>query len=120
MKTLLLITFLLFSSFSFAQQNEKGNTVINKNSSPQATLLSVSAYPNPFSIATKINFQSTKIQLVEFTVKNLLGKTVFQEQVNTKAGYNTILFNRNDLIKGMYIYTLQTENEIISKRLVIR
>lgn len=119
MKKLLIITFLLFFSFSFAQQNKKNNLVIIKKE-PQTTLSSVSAYPNPFNTTTKINFQSTRIQLVEFTVKNLLGKTVFSEQVNARAGYNTLLFNRYDLIKGMYIYTLQTENDIISKRLVIR
>jgi len=119
MKKLLLITFLLFTTFSFAQQNEKDGVVI-KNSKQQTTLSSVSAYPNPLSVTTKINFQSTKEQLVEFTVKNLLGKTVYLEQVNTKIGYNTIPFNRNDLIKGMYIYTLQTKSEVISKRLVIR
>ena len=119
MKKLLLITFLLFFFFSFAQQTEKGNLVINKYE-PQTTLSSVSAYPNPFNIVTKINFQSTKIQFVEFSVKNLLGKTVYIEPINTKIGYNTILFNRTDLTKGMYIYTLQTKNEIISKRLVIR
>lgn len=119
MKKLLLITFLLFFTFSFAQQNETKNTVVNK-SLHQPTLSAVSAYPNPFNLTTKINFQSTKIQLVEFTVKNLLGKTVYLEQINTKIGYNALLFNRDDLIKGMYIYTLQTETDIISKRLVLR
>lgn len=119
MKKLLLITFLLCFTFSFAQQNEKGVYVVKKNK-PQTTLLSVSAYPNPFNVATKIKFSSTKIQIVEFTVKNLLGKTVYHEQVNTKKGYNTIPFKRDNLQKGMYIYTLQTKHEIISKRLVIR
>jgi len=119
MKKLLLITILLYSTFSFAQQNEKDHVIIKKNEQ-HTTLSSVSAYPNPFNVTTKINFQSTKIQLVEFTVKNLLGKTVYLEQVNCEIGYNAIQFNRDDLIKGMYIYTLQTENEIISKRLVIK
>ena len=119
MKKLLLIIVLLYSSFSFAQQNEKNTRFINKNKH-QTTLFSVSAYPNPFNVTTKINFQSTEMQSIEFTVKNLLGKTVYIEQVNCEIGYNAILFNRDDLIKGMYIYTLQTENEIISKRIVIR
>ncbi len=119
MKKLLLITILLYSAFSVAQQTEKSDLVFNENE-PQTTLSSVSAYPNPFNVTTKINFQSSKIQLVEFTVKNLLGKTVFIERVSSEIGYNFILFNRDDLIKGMYIYTLQTDNEIISKRLVIR
>jgi len=119
MKKLLLITFLLFYSFSFAQQNEKENIVIKK-SEPQSTLSSVSAYPNPFNVATKINFKSTKVQKVEFTVKNLLGKTVYSELINAKIGNNTIPFNRYNLTKGMYIYNLHTKNDIISKRLVIR
>ncbi len=119
MKKLLLIIVLLYSAFSFAQQNEKDTIISNKNKQ-QTTITSVSAYPNPFNVITKINFQSTQIQLVEFTVKNLLGKTVFIQQINSKIGYNAIPFNRDDLIKGMYIYTLQTENEIISKRIVIR
>ena len=119
MKKLLLITFLLCFSFSFAQQNEK-ETFIVKKKKPQITLLAVSAYPNPFNVTTKINFRSTKIQIIEFTVKNLLGKTLYHEQVNSKIGYNTIPFKRDNLQKGMYIYTLQTKSEIISKRLVIR
>lgn len=119
MKKLLLIIFILSFSFSFAQQIENKSGIINENKQ-QTTLFSVAAYPNPFTLKTKINFRATKAQLVEFTVKNLLGKIVYTEQVNSKIGYNTILFNRDDLIKGMYIYTLQTETEIISKRLVIR
>ena len=119
MKKLLLITLLLCFSFSFAQQTGKEVFIVKKREL-QTTLLSVSAYPNPFNIATKIKFRSTKVQIIEFTVKNLLGKTVYHERINTKRGYNTIPFKRDNLQKGMYIYTLQTKHEIISKRLVIR
>ena len=119
MKKLLLITFLLFFSFSFAQQSEKNNGDVTSNI-PPATLLLVSAYPNPFSADTSINFRSTKAQTIEFTVKNLLGTTVYAEQINAASGYNAIPFNRNSLTKGMYIYCLQTDGEIISKRLIIK
>lgn len=119
MKKLLLITLLLFFSFSFAQQSEKNNGDVIDNI-PPATLLSVSAYPNPFSVDTSINFRSVKSQTIEFTVKNLLGTTVYAEQLNATAGYNAIPFNRNTLTKGMYIYSLQTDSEIVSKRLIIK
>lgn len=119
MKKLLFITVLLFFSYSFAQQSEKNNGDLNKDI-PQVTLLSVSAYPNPFSVDTSINFRSSKSQSVEFTVKNLLGTTVYGEKINANAGYNTIPFNRNSLTKGMYIYSLQTDAEIVSKRLIIK
>lgn len=121
MKKLLLLTFLflLFFSFSFAQQSEKNNVYPDKNI-PQVTLLSVSAYPNPFISDTSINFRSVKVQTIVFTVKNLLGTTVYEEKIEAASGNNTIAFNRNSLTKGMYIYSLQTDVEIVSKRLVIK
>lgn len=119
MKKILLITFFLFSAISFAQQIESNEDVVKKNSH-STTLTSVSASPNPFSIQTRIRFKSSKEQLIRFTVKNLLGKTVFLQQIDSKKGNNSINFERNNISKGMYIYTLQTETEVISKRLVIR
>lgn len=119
MKKLLLITFLLFFSYTFAQQSEKSNADPSKNI-PQLTLLSVSAYPNPFITDTNISFKSVKAQNIVFTVKNLLGTTVYEEQFEAASGNNTIPFNRNNFSKGMYIYSLQTDVEIVSKRLVIK
>lgn len=119
MKKLLLILFLLSLTISFAQQKEMNSAFIKKNE-PISTLSLVSAYPNPLTVKTNINFQSNKNQFVEFTVKNLLGKTVYGERFDAKSGMNSILFNRDDLAKGMYIYSLQTETEVVSKRLVIR
>ncbi len=119
MKKLLLITFLLVTTIGFCQQNFNGNTTINKNQTIE-TILSLSAYPNPFTIKTRINFISNKDQIIEFTVKNLLGKTVYLEKIDASSGNNSIIFNRNNLSPGMYIYSLQTETEVISKRLVIK
>jgi len=119
MKKLLLFTFLLFFTFSFAQQNDKKDGTIKK-SDPPVTITAISASPNPFSVKTRISFKSTKEQLIEFSVKNLLGNTVYIESINTKKGLNTIHFERNNIDKGIYIYTLQSDSEVSSKRLVIR
>jgi hypothetical protein len=119
MKKLLLLTFLVFTTFCFSQQSDKNNTVIKRSETP-ITLKSVTASPNPFSTKTTINFQSTKSQLIVFTLKNLLGKTVYSEQISASTGQNIINFEKNDISKGMYIYTLQTGSEVISKRLVIQ
>ena len=119
MKKLLLLTFLLCFTFSFAQQNDKRDGV-NKKNDPPITITVISASPNPFSVKTMISFKSTKGQLIEFSVKNLLGNTVYIEQINTKKGLNTFHFERNNIDKGIYIYTLQSDSEVTSKRLVIR
>jgi len=119
MKKLLLITLLLSVTFSFAQQNNE-NDADPKNNEPPKVILSVSASPNPFSVRTKIIFSLKEDNLVQFSVKNLLGKTVYFEKVDAKSGINSIIFDKDDLTKGMYIYSIQIENQIISKRLIIR
>lgn len=119
MKKLLLIALLLSVTFSFAQQKNENDFDPNNNEPPK-TILSLSASPNPFSVRTKINFQLTEAKLIEFSVKNLLGKTVYFEKIDGKSGVNSIIFDKDDLIKGMYIYSIQTENQVVSKRLIIR
>jgi hypothetical protein len=119
MKKLLLIPFLLVCTFLFGQQTNESSAATSKNEFV-ASIFSVSASPNPFTTETTIHFTSNKNQAVFYIVKNLLGKTVFQSKVDAKIGLNSLLFERNDLSKGMYVYSLQTDTEIISKRLVIR
>lgn len=118
MKKLLFLIFIFVNTIFFAQQNDD-NTTIKQNSSTN-TLSSISASPNPFNVNTQISFYSSKNQTIEFAVKNLLGKTVFRKKILSKTGTNFFNFGRNDITKGMYIYTLQTDVEVISKRLVIR
>ncbi len=80
----------------------------------------LSAAPNPFSNSTKITFESIDNSPVIFIVKNILGTTVFKENLKTKAGYNLVSFYKGNLKTGMYIYSLQNKKKIISKRLVIK
>ncbi|HKJ06448.1 MAG TPA: T9SS type A sorting domain-containing protein [Flavobacteriaceae bacterium] len=119
MKKLLLIFFLLFFTYSFAQQSDRQSNATVKNN-PLVTLSQVTAYPNPFVIKTGVHFKSTQSQRITFTVKNLLGKIVYSENIFAKKGSNKIIFDRNSLQKGMYIYSIQTDSEAISKRLVIK
>ena len=53
-------------------------------------------------------------------IKNVLGKTVFKKKYKTKDGKNTISFYKNNLSTGMYFYSIQNEERIISKRFVIK
>lgn len=120
MKKLLFILFLFITGFSFAQQ--KGNSNVHNERYYEApkTIVAVKVTPNPFYEDAKIIFNSKKPQEVIFSVKNLLGKVVYSKQVKVKRGKNTILFQRNSLQSGMYLYSLQTPYEVVIKRLVIR
>ena len=86
----------------------------------QKSLTKLSAAPNPFVNETKIIFNSNKEQNVLLRIKNVLGKTVYTKRVKVKKGKNTIPFSKNNLKSGMYIYAIQNNQELISKRFVIK
>lgn len=117
MKKLLLIVLLFIGAISYSQEIDKSFT---SKSKLETTITKVGAYPNPLTIKTNFIFTSTKQQDATVTVKNLVGNTIFAIKVKVKKGVNTVPFERNNLAKGMYIYSIQTESELISKRLVIK
>lgn len=88
--------------------------------SQEKSIEKLSAAPNPFTNNTTITFKVNKKSKVFFSVKNVLGKTVYKETVTTKVGKNTIPFSKGNLSAGIYIYSIQNEDKIISKRFVIK
>ena len=102
----LLFVFLFFTiSISFSQEK---------------SIEKLSAAPNPFSNATIITFHSESDSKTILTVKNILGKVVYQKSVETIKGNNSLIFLKGDLTAGIYIYTIQNKENNISKRLVIQ
>lgn len=104
-KKLLFILFLSISLTGFSQEKTVDN---------------LSTAPNPFTNVTKITFKSTLDSSVILTVRNVLGKTVFTKIYSIKTGKNSISFYKNDIAAGMYIYSIQNNKNIISKRFVIQ
>lgn len=104
-KILLLILFISFSFISFSQEK---------------SIKDVIASPNPFTNKTTFYFKSNSSEQIILTVKNVLGKTVFHKAYKVHAGKNELPFYRNNLKSGMYIYAIQTKEQVISKRFVIR
>ncbi len=118
MKKILFIFILLFTSYTFSQ--EKDSDFENKdNKNPSLTISNVLALPNPFQDKTEISFESTIDQEVKFYVKSLLGKVVYNAKFDVSSGSNSIPFKRDSINNGLYIFTIQTNYEVISKRLVI-
>jgi len=88
--------------------------------SQEKSITKLSTAPNPFTNSTKVTFNITNTNPVIFTVKNVLGKTVFTQKIKTVKGKNSVPFYKGKLSTGIYIYSLQNENQIISKRFVIQ
>ena len=75
--------------------------------------------PNPFSDYTQIEFGSATQGFVEFKIVNLLGKLIFQRVLETEIGRNTIRFEAEDFLPGVYIYSLSNGSQTLTRRMVI-
>ncbi len=77
-------------------------------------------YPNPFNPTTVINYSIPQSGFVTLRVFNLLGQEVAtlvnQEQ---KPGSYNVDFNAANLASGIYMYTIQSGNFTLTKKMVL-
>jgi hypothetical protein len=95
------------------------NAVKNIGEIPNGYVLEQN-YPNPFNPTTMITFGLAKASNVKLTVYNTIGQEV-KVLVNgsMSAGYHSVDFKANNLPSGVYIYRLTSENESISKKMIL-
>lgn len=81
---------------------------------------SLSCYPNPFNAAVNIKVNITQQSDVKLFVYNLLGQkieTVYAGRLH--AGEKTFYFDAGNFSSGVYFVTLFTENNLISKKILL-
>ncbi len=80
----------------------------------------VSVYPNPASSYAKVRIDLSKQQNVSLSLINLVGQKI---EITTRQlmtpGVNEISINTQNLREGMYIYLLETENNVYKGKLNI-
>ena len=77
-------------------------------------------FPNPFSDFTKINYRLAKAGKVSLKIRDFIGReriTLLEEW--KPAGNHSIEFNNQMLNTGIYLYVLETEEGIFSKKMVV-
>ncbi|MBN1970538.1 MAG: T9SS type A sorting domain-containing protein [Candidatus Delongbacteria bacterium] len=66
-------------------------------------------YPNPFNPETVIRFNSEDFENIEFKVYNSNGQMMFRREiVGVRRGYNSFVFNAENLNSGVYFYTISS------------
>jgi hypothetical protein len=76
--------------------------------------------PNPFTYRTIIPFELPKAEKVELRVHDNSGRLIYVEQISGKAGYNEFEIQADALgSSGQYHYTLQADNFVGSKVLIL-
>jgi hypothetical protein len=77
-------------------------------------------YPNPFNPSTKISFGIPERSNLTLKIFNLLGEEVAVLAKGVyEAGTYSFDFDALNLPSGIYVYTLQTENSVISKKMTL-
>jgi len=66
-------------------------------------------YPNPFNPSTTINFTMKKAGLATLKVYDMLGRNVFEKQLQASIGANSVTFDAQNLTSGVYFYQLNAE-----------
>ncbi len=80
----------------------------------------ITHYPNPTGGITHINYSITQDSPVQINLYNIGGQVVQQlENTTQKAGQYRTSFDAAILPEGIYFYTLETETESISKKLIV-
>ena len=74
----------------------------NDTDDESAIQQNLSAYPNPMTVATTIQFSSPQEDMATCLIYNQLGKLVYQSPVQVTAGNNKLFLKRNDLNTGLY------------------
>ena len=77
-------------------------------------------YPNPFNPSTKISFGLPQSSNVVLKVFNTLGQEVAKlVDESLEAGAHSYNFNASNLTSGIYIYSLQTDAGLITKKMTL-
>ncbi len=79
-----------------------------------------SIVPVPAKDFVRISFTDNKAEWVEISLIDITGKVVFRTQMETHNGLNTINIDLQDFSAGMYIVTIDNNEQPINSKLLVR
>jgi len=99
-------------------------TITNVNEYPEnipEKIILYQNYPNPFNPETKIIYSLNRASKVKLIIYDILGREI-ETLVNDfkSAGAYSVTFNAGNLPSGVYIYTLITESDRQSKKMILK
>ncbi|MGE0562554.1 MAG: T9SS type A sorting domain-containing protein [Flavobacteriales bacterium] len=80
----------------------------------------VMVYPNPTNGVVNIMFSKIKSSKLNYTVKDVSGKIVLTNTVNTQVGNNNFIidFAKQNISKGIYFIDLKVDSEVITQKII--
>lgn len=75
--------------------------------------------PNPFSGTSQVEFNATHAGMTTIKVSNMLGEVVSSKMIFAKSGINKIMFNAKDFEPGVYFYTISSDKNSVTRRMIV-
>lgn len=98
----------------------KATDVESETETVPATFALQQNYPNPFNPATVISYSIQKDSKVKLEVFDVLGRKIATlVNANQVPGKYNVEFDASKLSSGVYIYTLTSQNQISSKKMML-
>ena len=98
--------------------------IVGINELPESGKISqarLNIYPNPANQTVFVDYNSKKSGPVEISINDLSGRTVLQQNFAIQSsGKNTLQVDISALKKGVYLIVLNTGEQTISNKLIIR
>ncbi len=100
--------------------NFKNSNSIEVNFQPVFSYNLFQNYPNPFNPSTKISFSLPEAANVKLTVHNIIGEIV-TTIINKKMdkGFHSVEFDAQSLPSGIYIYQIEMNDFIATKKMIL-
>ncbi len=96
--------------------------VVGNNEIAAIDALQVSQnFPNPFSGITNVNITLNKGSQVKMEVYNLTGQKVLSHNFGYRpTGQHTLNLNADQLPTGVYFYTVEANNQKVTRKMIVR
>lgn len=91
------------------------NTDVNN---PIANGLDIKIEPNPFSIATRLEFNSKSNEPIDLQISDWFGRVIYSETIQLNKGYQSVRINTQKWLPGAYILNCKQGTEITRKQLI--
>jgi Secretion system C-terminal sorting domain/Right handed beta helix region len=101
---------------------EYGATTLSnfRTETTSASLNSLKAYPNPSKNYFEVSFASSNKQDYALELTNLLGQVVYAEKLNGFEGDYSKTINTSNLMKGIYVLKLSSDNSKSATKVIIQ
>jgi phosphatidylserine/phosphatidylglycerophosphate/cardiolipin synthase-like enzyme len=96
---------------------ESGGTITGVNEANEASYL---VYPNPANDKLNIVCHSNKQGNVLVSLKDLTGKLIYNSSINATGNQSKIELNTSTYSAGSYILTIQTEDNFVTKKVILQ